>query len=179
MSNQSLKLLQVAILGKTVGIKGDMKLHIQSDFPEQFVKGSSFYINKKEMVTLSDVNLERGVVKINNIDNPEDAKKFTNVKLYASLEQTRQNCKLDEGEYFWFDLEECGVYEDDRLLGRVKELQRLNATNYLLITTDEALQKEGYAKTFLVPFIPPFKKSVDIENKRIELEGAFDILEAS
>ena len=179
MSSQSLKLLQVATLGKTVGIKGDMKLHIQSDFPEQFVKGNSFYINKKEMVTLSDVNLERGVVKINNINNPEDAKKFTNVKLYASLEQTRQNCKLEEGEYFWFDLEGCHVYEDAKLLGKVSELQRLNVTNYLVVTTDEELVKSGYPKSFLVPFISPFKKSVDIQNKRIELEGAFDILEAS
>lgn len=179
MSNQSNKLLHIATLGKTVGIKGDMKLHILSDFPEQFVAGASFLINKKDRITLRDVNLDRGVVKINEITNPEDAKRFTNVKLFATYEETRNNCHLKEGEYFWFDLEDCQVFEDAKLLGKVYELERLNATNYLVIDTDKALVEQGYAKRFLVPFVEPFKQNVDIENKKITLKGAFDILEAS
>ena len=180
MSNQSKKpLLHIATLGKTVGIKGDMKLHIKSDFPEQFKTGASFLINKKDTITLSDVNLDRGIVKINNITNPEDAKKFTNAKLFTTQEATRENCHLDEGEYFFFDLEDCDVYEDDKLLGRVKEVERITVSNYLSIVTDGALVEQGFAKSFLVPFMEPFKVSVDIEAKRIELRGAMDILEAS
>jgi len=180
MSKQSKEpLLHIATLGKTVGIKGDMKLHIKSDFPEQFKTGASFLINKKDTITLSDVNLDRGVVKINNITNPEDAKKFTNTKLFTTYEETRKNCHLNEGEYFFFDLEDCDVYEDSKLLGRVKEVERIAVNNYLSIVTDAALVKEGFAKSFLVPFIEPFKVSVDIEAKRIELRGAMDILEAS
>ncbi len=180
MSNQSKKpLLHIATLGKTVGIKGDMKLHIKSDFPEQFKTGASFLINKKDTITLSDVNLDRGIVKINNITNPEDAKKFTNAKLFTTQEATRENCHLEEGEYFFFDLEDCDVYEDSKLLGRVKEVERINISNYLSIVTDAALVEQGFAKSFLVPFMEPFKVSVDIEAKRIELRGAMDILEAS
>lgn len=180
MSNQSKKpLLHIATLGKTVGIKGDMKLHIKSDFPEQFKTGASFLINKKDTITLSDVNLDRGIVKINNITNPEDAKRFTNAKLFTTQEATRENCHLDEGEYFFFDLEDCDVYEDDKLLGRVKEVERITVSNYLSIVTDGALVEQGFAKSFLVPFMEPFKVSVDIEAKRIELRGAMDILEAS
>jgi 16S rRNA processing protein RimM len=107
-------LLHIATLGKTVGIKGDMKLHVKSDFPEQFVDGASFLINKKEKITLRDVNIERGLVKINNITNPEDAKKFTNAKLFTTYEQTRKTCHLDKGEYFFFDLEDCEVFEDGK-----------------------------------------------------------------
>ena len=180
MSNQSKKpLLHIATLGKTVGIKGDMKLHIKSDFPEQFKTGASFLINKKDTITLSDVNLDRGIVKINDITNPEDAKRFTNAKLFTTQEATRENCHLDEGEYFFFDLEDCDVYEDDKLLGRVKEVERITVSNYLSIVTDGALVEQGFAKSFLVPFMEPFKVSVDIEAKRIELRGAMDILEAS
>jgi 16S rRNA processing protein RimM len=181
MSNQSRKepLLHIATIGKTVGIKGDMKLHIKSDFPEQFTSGASFLINKKDTITLSDVNLERGLVKINNITNPEDAKKFTNTKLFTTYEETRKNCHLNEGEYFFFDLEDCDVYENEELLGRVKELERINVTNYLSIVTDASLVEKGFAKSFLVPFIEPFKVAVDIEAKRIILRGAKDILEAS
>ena len=181
MSKQSSnnKLLHIATIGKSVGIKGDLKLHIKCDFPEQFVKGSTFLISNTERITLSDVDLERGLVRINHISNPEDAKKFTNTKLFATYEETRENCHLNEGEYFWFDLEDCEVYEENNLLGIVKELERLNNTNYLSIQTDETLVKKGLPKSFLVPFIEPFKVAVDIEGKRITLNGAMDILEAS
>ena len=180
MSNQSREpLLHIATLGKTVGLKGDMKLHIKSDFPEQFKAGASFLINKKDKITLSDINLDRGIVKINNITNLEDAKKFTNAKLFTTQEATRKNCHLNKGEYFFFDLEDCDVYENGKHLGRVKELERINITNYLSIVTDAALVEKDFAKTFLVPFIEPFKVAVDIEAKRIELRGAMDILEAS
>jgi 16S rRNA processing protein RimM len=173
------KLLHIATLGKTVGIKGDMKLHIQSDFPEQFVDGKSFLINKNDKVVLTDVDLDRGLVKVNNINNPEDAKKFTNAKLYTTYDETRKNCHLQEGEYFFFDLEDCEVFEDGKLLGKVHEVERLNITNYLVIDTDESLVKEGFSKRFLIPFVEPFKKDVDIDKKIITVSGALDILEAS
>ena len=181
MSKQSSqnKLLHIATIGKTVGIQGDMKLHVKCDFPEQFVKGATFLINKNERITLSDVDLNRGLVRINNITNPEDAKKFTNAKLLTTYDETRKNCHLEKGEYFWFDLEDCKVYEDGQCLGIVKEIERLNTTNYLSIVTDESLVENGLAKSFLVPFIEPFKVAVDIQNKRITLSGAVDILEAS
>ncbi|SFV65232.1 16S rRNA processing protein RimM [hydrothermal vent metagenome] len=174
-----MKLLHIATIGKTVGIRGDMKLHIKSDFPEQFVRGANFLINKKDKITLTDVNLDRGIVKVNNITNPEDAKKFVNAKLFTTYEETRKNCHLEEGEYFFFDLEDCDVYEDGKKLGRVYEVERIGITNYLSIVTDEILVKEGFAKSFLVPFIEPFKVDVDIEKKAITLSGAMDILEAS
>lgn len=180
MSNQYKEpLLHIATIGKTVGIKGDMKFHIKTDFPEQFKKGSTFLINRKDQLTLSEVDLDRLLVKVNGITNIEDAKKFTNAKLFTTREESRKNCHLAKGEYFWFDLEDCQVYEDGKLLGLVKEVERISITNYLNIVTDESLVKSGSAKSFLVPFIEPFKQSVDIDKKIITLKGALDILEAS
>ncbi len=173
------QLLHIATIGKTVGIKGDMKFHDKSDFPEQFRVGSSFLINKKDKITLTDVNYERGLVKINNLSNPEDCKKFVNAKLYTTYEETRKTCHLEEGEYFFFDLEDCEVYEDGKLLGVVKEVERIAITNYLSIVTEKSLVENGLPKSFLVPFIEPFKVSVDIDKKSITLSGAMDILEAS
>jgi 16S rRNA processing protein RimM len=172
-------LLHIATVGKTVGVKGDMKLHIKSDFPEQFVKGAKFLSSFKEELKLTDVDLKRGIVKINGVDNPEDAKKFTNAKLYTTYEKTRENCHLEDGEYFFFDLEGCEVFENGERLGIVDEVERIAITNYLQIKTDEVLIKQGMAKKFLVPFIEPFKVLVNIQAKRIELCGAKDILIAS
>lgn len=173
------QLLHIATIGKTVGIKGDMKFHDKSDFPEQFKVGSSFLINKKDKITLTDVNIDRGLVKINNLSNPQDCKKFVNAKLYTTYEETRKNCHLEKGEFFFFDLEDCQVYEDGKLLGVVSEIERIAVTNYLYIVTDKSLVESGLPKSFLVPFIEPFKKDVDIKKKVITLAGALDILEAS
>jgi len=173
------QLLHIATIGKTVGIKGDMKFHDKSDFPEQFYDGATFFTNLKREITLNDVNLERGTVKIAGINTIEDAKRFTNVKLFTTREETRKNCHLDDGEYFWFDLEDCKLYEDGKLLGVVDDVERIAITNYLNIKTDDALIQNGKAKRFLLPFEKPFLISTDIDKKVITVTGAMDILEAS
>jgi len=173
------QLLHIATIGKTVGIKGDMKFHIKCDFPEQFHNGATFFTNLKQNITLNDVNLDRGIIKIAGINAIEDAKKFTNAKLFTTREETRKNCHLDEGEYFWFDLEDCQVFEDGKLLGKVHEVERIAVTNYLNVITNEELVNEGSAKAFLIPFQEPFRISVDIDKKIITVNGAMDILEAS
>jgi hypothetical protein len=45
-------------------------------------------------------------------------------------------------------LEDCDIYEDDKLLGKVQELDRIGATNYLIIVTDESLVESGLPKSF-------------------------------
>ncbi|WP_241856091.1 ribosome maturation factor RimM [Sulfurimonas lithotrophica] len=172
-------LLYIATIGKTVGLKGDMKLHIKSDFPEQFRKGASFYINEKDKLTIDSINFERGLVKFEGYSTPELAKKLTNKNLYTTYEQTRKDCRLEEGENFWFDIIGCKVYEEDELLGEVKELERILDVNYLLIKTDEKLLEQKKAKSFLVPHRKPFLISIDVNEKIIKLNGAKDILEAS
>ncbi len=173
------QLLHIATIGKTVGIHGDMKFHDKSDFPEQFFDGATFFTNLKKDITLEDVNLERGIIKIKGITSIEDAKKFTNAKLFTTREETRKNCHLDDGEYFWFDLEDCEVFEDGKLLGKVEDMERIAITNYLNINTSDSLIKDGYAKRFLLPFIKPFHLNTDIDKKVITVSGAMDILEAS
>ncbi|NOR57068.1 MAG: 16S rRNA processing protein RimM [Sulfurimonas sp.] len=180
MSNQSKEpRLHIATIGKTVGIKGEMKFHIHCDFPEQFQNNSTFLTNKNSTITLSDVNHERGLIKIAGINTIEDAKKFTNIKLYTTREETRKNCHLKEGEFFWFDLADCEVYEDGKLLGFVNEVERITISNYLNVTTDEKLIKAGSPKSFLIPFHKPFILNTDIDKKIITVSGAMDILEAS
>jgi len=171
--------LHIATIGKTVGIKGDMKFHIKCDFPEQFQNNSSFLTNKNTTITLSEVNHDKGQVKIAGVFSVEDAKKFTNIKLYTTREETRKNCHLDEGEFFWFDLEDCEIYEDGKLLGKVDDVERIAVTNYLNVYTSEELVNSGLPKKFLIPFHKPFVLNTDIDKKIITTDGALDILEAS
>jgi 16S rRNA processing protein RimM len=181
MSNQSNKnsLLHIATIGKTVGIKGDMKFHINCDFPEQFKSNTTFFINKKDTITLSEVNHDRGTIKIVGINSVEDAKKYTNVKLFTTYEDTKQNCHLDNGQFFWFDIVGCEVVENGKLLGVVQEIERITINDYLNIKTTDDLIESGHAKSFLIPYVQPFILKTDIDTKTITVDGAMDILEAS
>jgi len=168
----------VAQFGRTVGLKGELKLNLHTDFPEQFIIGRKLSTDRGEL-EIQNYNPKRGLIKIVGYDNPEDARRLTNSKIYSSEEETREYCKLKEGQYFWFDLIGATVVEDGEDLGIVKDIQRLPQGDYLLINTDNKLVEAKFAKTFMIPYIEQFVKSVDIDNKTIEVVNSKDILEAS
>ena len=168
----------IAQVGKTHGLHGDLKLHLHTDFPEQFKVGYSFDSSVGRL-TISRINLNRGTISFRGYDNIDIAKKLTNAKLFASLDETKERCHLKEGEYFWFDLEGCRVIENNITLGIVKEVQRLADVNYLYIKTDKNLTNRGLANSFLIPNIDRYIISINIEDKIITVKDGIDILEAS
>ena len=154
MSNRSNK-FQVAKLGKAVGLHGEMKLHLKTDFPEQFKPGACFDSKRGELV-IESYNPERGLVKFRGYDSMEDAKRLTNLDLFTTEEKTRQEIKLDEGQYFWFDIIGASVYEGSLLLGKVSEIERLGATDYLKLDTDKDLVSKKMPNSFLIPYLDNF-----------------------
>lgn len=172
--------IYVAKLGKAVGLKGHLKLFIDSDFPNQFKKGSSFITNKKLTLKVLEYNPKRELILFENYEDVDTAKKLTNQQLFTSIEQTRQNCDLEKNEFFWFDLMDCEIYEDEMKLGVVKDILRYPLNDYLEIRTDEELLKKELPKVFLIPHIfDTYILSVDIEKKIIKVKNSYEILENS
>lgn len=172
-------LLHVATLGRSVGLKGEMKLNLSTDFPEQFSANASFILENGKEVTLSSYNPDRELVHIKGIDSPEAAKALTNAKLFTTFEATRERCNLSEGEFFWFDLLGSSVMEGEMLLGKVQEIERIGPLDYLLVATDSALVAKELPTTFLIPYIDRFVLNADAKAKIITVEGGLDLLEAS
>jgi 16S rRNA processing protein RimM len=168
--------IPIAKIGKTYGIKGWQKIHLLTDFPEQFKPNTTFESDKTSL-TIEKIDLKRGLVKFKGIDTPEDAKKLTNRMLYTTKEATKVNIKLKKDEYFWFDIIGCDVYEDGELLGKVKEIERANEADYLVINTNPDFIEKKYPKRFLIDF-KRHVKDVDVENKKIEASGAKELLES-
>ena len=170
----------VAKLGKAVGLQGHLRLFIDSDFPEQFKKGVVFKTNKNLELKVSEYNPSRELIKFENFNDVDTAKKLTNQELFSTIEQTKEFCKLNKNEFFWFDLISCKVYEKDLELGCVKDIQRYPLNDYLEIETSAELVKKAYPKVFLIPHIfDKYILKVDITNKRIEVRDSFVILENS
>ena len=156
----------IAQIGRTIGLWGDLKLNLHTDFPEQFKVGATFKTDRGEL-TISDVNFKRGIIRFQGHESIDSAKKLTNDKIYTDLEKTQQNCNLEEGQHFYFDIEGCVLVEDDVVIGMVDDIQRMADTDYLVVNTDKALVEAGKSKNFLLPYIERYIIKADIENKKV------------
>ncbi|WP_457606111.1 ribosome maturation factor RimM [Nitratifractor sp.] len=168
----------IAQVGRTVGLRGDLKLHLHTDFPQQFRKGVTLSSNCGDL-TIADYNPARGTIRFEGYESVEAAKPLTNAKLYSDEEKTRELCPLEEGEHYWFDIIGSEVVEEGRRLGEVREIQRMLDTDYLLVSTDSSLVEQGLTESFLIPYIDRYLQAVDPEAKRIETQDAYAILESS
>ncbi len=168
----------IAQIGRTVGLWGDLKFHLHTDFPEQFKVGSTFQSNHGEL-TVSDINFKRGTIRFQGYESIDAAKKLTNTKLYADEAQTKAHCTLEKGEHFWFDVIGCRVRQNDETLGVVEDIQRLADVDYLSVKTDKALADAGLPKHFLIPYIERYVTETDTNEKIVYVKDAKDILEAS
>ncbi len=168
----------IAQIGRTIGLWGDLKFHMHTDFPEQFKIGNTYKSNRGDL-TIADINFTRGIVKFSGYESIDSAKKLTNVKIFADISQTRENCDLKEGQHFWFDIIGCTVKQGDEVLGEVTDIQRMADTDYLVIKTDDVLVKLDFSKSFLLPYIDRYVLTVGLEEKVVYTKDAKDILEAS
>lgn len=172
-------LIKVAQIGKGVGLKGELKLHIKSDFPMQFKKNNTFYLSKDKPLKIENFNAKRALVKFEGYDTPEEASALTNRFLYTTYEDTLKNCPLEKDEYFWFDLMGAKVTEGETLLGEVENIERFEPNDFLVVKTDDKLLLEGYPKTFLIPYIERYIVDFDKDKRVIHSKDALDILKNS
>lgn len=139
-----------------------MRLHNLSDFPEQFECGASFFDKNSRVLKIKARNAQS--VLFEGFESLESAKTLVNLELFQSVEKSRASCKLNEGEFFYFDIIGLEVFENGLLLGVVKDI--LPAGNdLLLIKSDESLVKKGFASEFYLPYVDFYVKSVELGAK--------------
>ncbi len=171
--------LHIATIGKCVGLRGDLKLHLYTDFPQQFQPGKTFITDKNTELTIVSYQPQKSLVQFAGYHDRESAARLTNQKLFTTIARSKAECGLKEGEYFWFEVVGASIEEAGALLGKVAEIERIADTDYLIVTTDAALTAQGFPRRFYIPYIPRYIISFDPDTKVIATQGARDILEAS
>ena len=179
-------LISIAKLGKTVGLKGLMKCHLLTDFPETFNKECHFFAALPSLVknssfiplTLNIFDFKKKLISFYEAPSIQEAKSLVNAILYTTLEDTQKFCQLQKEEFFWFDIIHSKVYDGEIFLGLVQDIHRIANTDYLFVKTDSKLQ-QTYAKEFLIPYIDAFIVMTDAKKKVILTKNTFALLEAS
>lgn len=172
------ELLLVATIGKTVGLKGALKIHIVSDFPEQFKSGAKFILDDDRVLEIAAFNDGNLTAIFKGYEEINLAKELVNRKIYQTIEETKKNCKLEQNQYFYFDIIGLKVFEESLLLGVVDEIADGGANELLLVKTDSALVKSGLKKEFFIPYTKRFVVDVSLEREEIRVKNSLDLLKS-
>lgn len=167
-------MIQVAKIGKSVGVQGAAKLHLLTDFPEIFMHDIVFTAKSSGLnpqnISLKIKSFCNGLVVFEGYESRESVKNLSNFILYASLEDTRKYCSLGEGEMFWFDVLGCEIVEGEEKLGDVVDIERIGEVDYLQI---KAIKSMDLPKSFMIPYIDRY--IIECRDRKIYTQGAKDI----
>lgn len=172
--------VSVAKVGRAVGFRGEVFLHLLSDFPESLQAGNT-YFSQVGNLTLEYYYIKSSVAKFIEISSKENAKRIANLTLYATQQQSKEQCKLKENEFFWFDIIGSEIVEEGETLGLVSEIDRFCEQDFLLIKTADVLKDKKLPKSFLIPYTKRYILEVDStrEPKVIRTQFCKEILENS
>jgi len=157
---------------KTHALKGEVSIHLDVDFPQEYQELESvFLLQEGKLVPFFiesiQINSNKALVKFEDIDSIEAASDLVKCEAYLPLSFLPQ---LPEGEYYFHDLVGCKVFENDKLLGTVKEVIDLNGNELLNVDHD--------GKEVLVPIKDEILTNVSISKKRLDVslpEGLLDL----
>ena len=157
------KRLEVGQIVNTFGIKGEVKVVPFTNDINRFDDLKKVYVTSRKEAKLykvENVRYHKNMVllKLENINNPEDAEMLKN----AYLEIDREDAiPLEEGTYFIADLIGLEVYSDEgNLLGKVEDIYNTGSNDIYVI-------KDELWKQILLPGIKEVIKDVQIQNAKI------------
>jgi 16S rRNA processing protein RimM len=161
-------LIKLAEIGKTVGLKGQVRCYCLTDFPEErFKRGSKLFVLSGDgtslPVTVNFFRDERRFVVLGFKEWPtiEEAE----LHLHSSLMIEREKAPLPAGYYRLEELKGLEVIDEaGQKLGFIKDVLSCAPTKTLRVG------REG-ASDFFVPFImETFILSIDLSTKKITIK---------
>ncbi len=177
--NKDNALVQVAKIGRLVGLCGELKLNIHCDFPEQFHSNATFLTDKNFNLEINSYNSKKKTVSFKGYASREDAVKLVNINLFTTKEDSFKQCNLQEGEFFWFDMIGSTIEDENGILGIVEDIERIGVEDYLIIKTDKRFIEKNLPKLFYVPYIDRYIVEFDKDNKIVKSKDTLGILENS
>jgi 16S rRNA processing protein RimM len=166
-----IKYIEAGQVVGTHGIKGEMRVNPWCDSAEFLSKFKKLYLNENGTEYLSVIHSRPHgnvcLVKAKEVDTIEQAEKYRSKILYID----RADCKLEKGQYFISDILGAKVFNEETLefLGNVSNVSPTGANDVWHIKNN--------GNEYLIPNIPEFVKSVDIEKGKIlilPIKGMFE-----
>jgi len=171
MSSNSLDLVNVGRITAVFGIKGWVKVHSYTEPQENLFEYHPWWLKTKHGVKKVEIDEARPhgdafVAHLVGVDDRDLAAEYTAADIAIERDQLPE---LDDGEYYWSQLEGLAVYTEfsgkQERLGVVSKLFETGANDVLVIAADaESIDQ----RERLIPYVPgQFVLSVDIAAAKI------------
>ncbi|MGV3465755.1 MAG: ribosome maturation factor RimM [Heyndrickxia sp.] len=153
----------------THGLNGEVRVISITDFKEErFKVGSILYLfvpNQSEPIQLvvksHRVHKNFDLLTFEGYTNINEVEKWKNGILKVSEEQLG---KLEEGEFYFHEIVGCQVLTtNNELVGVVKEILTPGANDVWVVKGEKG-------KEYLIPYIEPIVKQINVSEKRIIIE---------
>lgn len=151
-----MNLIKIGHVSNTHGLKGEIRILSDFKFKENAFKiGNKLYIMNDELIIRNyRKHKEFDMVLFKNLDNIDD------VIIYKGEDVFIDRDTLEYEGYLDCDLIGLNVYDNEKYMGQVTSILSSTAHDILVIEN---------GKKHMVPNIKEFIKSVDLENKRIDV----------
>ncbi|WP_061909225.1 ribosome maturation factor RimM [Streptococcus cristatus] len=152
----------------TQGLQGEMRVLSVTDFAEErFKKGNKLALFDKKDQFVMDVEIAShrkaknfDIIKFKGMYHINDIEKFRDFSLKVAKEDLAD---LEDGEFYYHEIIGLEVYENDVLLGTIKEILQPGANDVWVV-------KRKGKRDLLLPYIPPVVLGIDIEQGRVDVE---------
>jgi 16S rRNA processing protein rimM len=152
----------------TQGLQGEMRVLSVTDFAEErFKKGNILALFDKKDQFVMDVEIAShrkvknfDIIKFKGMYHINDIEKFRDFTLKVREEDLTD---LEDGEFYYHEIIGLEVYENDILLGRIKEILQPGANDIWVV-------KRKGKRDLLLPYIPPVVLGIDIGQGRVDVE---------
>lgn len=141
------------------GLRGDLKIKCRFESPEAvFIKGNTIFLNdENHEITYSKFYKGFYLVTIDNLKDINLVEKYKGYDVYID----RDNLKLEKN-YILNDLYDMEIAEGNKTYGKVTEILDNGNTKILVV---------DYDKRYMIPLVDAYVKKVDLENKKIIVDG--------
>ena len=144
------------------GVRGDVRIYPDTDFPKRFLKMKYGYINGKKY-EIESARLHKRVVlmKFAGVDDRNAAELLVKKDLQVPREDL---VPLQKGQHYIYDIIGSAVYDlQDHELGKLTDVLRTGSNDVYVVTADDG-------KETLLAAIPDVIKSIDEGEKKIVVD---------
>jgi 16S rRNA processing protein RimM len=164
---------------KTQGRRGEVSVELHSDVPDRFVEGMRLFAldesGRRRRLQVEELWPHKGhlVLKFDGIDSISDAEALLRCELQVPQ---AERAELEPGWTYISDLTGCTVFDGDREIGTVEDVQFGAGEASLLIVRDKSQGKQS--APYEIPFAEAYLASVDLAAKQVRMrlpEGMLEI----
>ncbi len=176
------KWIEIGTIVSAQGVKGELKVYPDSDFPERFEKSGKRWLLSPDNQEIEERELIQGrcipgknlyVISLEGVTDRTEAEKLRGFKILVPKEDIP---KLAEDEYHISHLIGLEVYHqaDGTLLGNIVNV--FWAGHDILEVQPVALNEQKIVN-YLIPFVREIVPLVDLDKRRVEINPPPGLLE--